>query len=139
MSVLSFVQAYVHMGGQAHVHVCTRMYAEVRGGGQLSTSIAPHTIFSVQDFSLSSPIWLTNWPAISGGLLAYAFPALELEAHVGGFYLGSGDLSSALNASMASTSLTETSLQSECTQRYGRYSLRFSITSKEGRMTGPDK
>lgn len=85
MNVLSFVQAYVHMGGQVHVHVCTRIYAEVRGGGQLSTSIAPHIIFSVKDFSLSSPIWLTSWSAISGGPFAYAFPALELEAHVGGF------------------------------------------------------
>lgn len=103
MNVLSFVQAYVHMGGQVHVHTCTRRYAEVRGGGQLSTSIAPHTVFSVQDFSLSSPIWLMSWPAISGGSLAYAFPALELEAHVGGFYLGSGNLSSVFNASVAST------------------------------------
>lgn len=136
MNVLSFVQAYVHMCVQVHVHACTCLYVEVRGGGQLSTSVAPHTVFSVQDFSLSSPIWLTSWPAISGGPLVYAFPALELEAHVGGFYLGSGDLSSVLNACVTSTSPTETSLPSECTQCYGRHSLRFSTTSQDGRTTG---
>lgn len=55
---------------------------------------------------------------------------------MGGFYLGSGDLSSVLNAWVASTSLTETSLQSECTQHYGRHSVRFSTTSQDGRTTG---
>lgn len=111
------VYAYmVHVGRQIYVYVCVHAYVEAKGQPQLSTSVVGHIIFLKEDLPLN--LELTgglNWVASEFHRFTVSIPCfqavlgLQVNTHVGSFYVHAGSRNLSLACSM-DTLLTEPSI-----------------------------